>query len=639
MRSRHSTYLPITSIIIGIVILAVAVAAISYRDIGRGRRQVAELLWYQARALLTFASVDVRSELVSRTWQPERLQMFFQEVPAMHEGVGYLALLDEGGKALVSSDSEQVGEMFPTSGVAVTTRGVTIGAGPTMARMMREPIGEAIDVEVGTRIVETAGRRIYEYRIPVDLPPPSEAMHVSRRMGRMGGRPPDQDPSPGFQRMHVDPEVFAERLSSLLGRQIDADAPVSLTAVVGLDGTDLEATLHASRNYTLLLSAVLLVVGGAAIYFLFIGATYRSTRTALENMRSYTKNVIDSMASGLVSLDADGKVVSVNPGGRAILGLPGESGERAAGSAADAILRVEPARDKRALDDVLAGSRDVLELETRIELDGASVPVALSASSLRNEEGKRTGTVVLFQDLREIEALKAAVERERHLASLGRLAAGVAHEVRNPLSSLKGFAQLFRSKFDPGSEEERYSEIMIEEVERLDRVVQELLDFAKPQIPDRRPTSPNVIVEEALSLISEDAQFRSVDISLELGDGLPEVLVDPLQMRQAILNVLLNAMEAMEHGGTLTIRTAVSHHAPEGPPSVVLGVTDTGPGMDAEEISKLFEPFYTTKRRGTGLGLTVVSRVMEQNGGRVDVVSAPGAGTTVSLVLPQVGES
>ena len=136
MRTRRSTYLPITSIIIGIVILAVAVATISYRDIGRGRRQVAEMLWYQARGLLTFASVDLRSELVSRTWQPERLQTFFQGVVGSHDSVSYLALLDAEGRALVHSDAGQVGETFPTSGVDLGVRDVPLGARPPMARMM-----------------------------------------------------------------------------------------------------------------------------------------------------------------------------------------------------------------------------------------------------------------------------------------------------------------------------------------------------------------------------------------------------------------------------------------------------------------------------------------------------------------------
>jgi signal transduction histidine kinase len=136
--------------------------------------------------------------------------------------------------------------------------------------------------------------------------------------------------------------------------------------------------------------------------------------------------------------------------------------------------------------------------------------------------------------------------------------------------------------------------------------------------------------------VSEDAQFKRVTIEKKLLEGLPDVLVDPMQIRQAVLNVLLNAIEAMSDGGTLTIETTVTDSA-DGPPAVTLSVTDTGAGMSAEEVGKLFEPFYTTKPRGTGLGMTVVSRVVEQNGGRVGVRSAPGEGTTFSLVLPVAG--
>jgi two-component system sensor histidine kinase HydH len=359
-------------------------------------------------------------------------------------------------------------------------------------------------------------------------------------------------------------------------------------------------------------------------------ATHRSTRTALENMRSYTSNIIESMTSGLVSLDADGHVVTVNAGARAILGLGAAIVD---GADVNDVMRVEPDADRAEVDRVLTGEREVLETETRVVGRAGPVPVALSASSLRDEEGKRAGTVLLFQDLREIEELKQAVERERHLASLGRLAAGVAHEVRNPLSSLKGFAQFFRTKFKPGSEEERYSDIMIEEVERLDRVVQELLDFARPVTPDRTRVSCSTMIEEALALVSEDAQFKRVSIETKLAEGLPDVLVDPMQIRQALLNVLLNAIEAMGDGGTLTIETTGTG-SPDGPPTVTISVADTGEGMSEEEVGKLFEPFYTTKPRGTGLGLTVVSRVVEQNGGRVGVRSAQGEGTTFSLVLP-----
>ncbi len=626
MRSKRPTYLPNTSIVIGMILLASAVAFISYRDIGRGREQLSEILWYQARGILSFTSADLRAELMSPVWRPTRIHTVFEEVSATHPGIAYLALLDVDGRVVVHSDSVEVGQRLPEADIMTDVRGGTRGIRRIGLPGGHGPTGVRVDIAVGTRIVETGGRRVYEYRVSINLPPPAAADYRLRQLGRsrMGPRGHLAPVTP------ADPELVTARLTELLGRPIDPNQPVPITAVVGLDATELEAAFHSSRNYTLMLAGVLLLVGGAAIYFLFMIATYRSTRTALENMRSYTSNIIESMTSGLVSLDADGHVATVNAGARAILGLGSEDVD---GANVYDVVRVEPAADRSEMNRVLTGEREVLETETRVIGKEGAVPVALSASSLRDEEGKRAGTVLLFQDLREIEELKEAVERERHLASLGRLAAGVAHEVRNPLSSLKGFAQFFRTKFEPGSEEERYSDIMIEEVERLDRVVQELLDFARPVTPDRKPVPPNTIVEEALALVSEDAQFKRVSIERKLPEGLPDVLVDPMQMRQAMLNVLLNAIEAMNDGGTLTIETARTD-SEDGPPAVTLSVTDTGVGMSAEEVGKLFEPFYTTKPRGTGLGMTVVSRVVEQNGGRIGVRSAPGEGTTFSLVLP-----
>jgi two-component system sensor histidine kinase HydH len=624
MRSKHITYLPITSIVIGIVVLAVAVTAVSYRDIRRGREQVSDMLAHQARGLLLFTGADIRASLSTPTWRLDRIHRFFREAPATADVVDYLALLDEEGRVVVHTDSSMVGSVLPEEHLEEVSLGYLAGReGRLPSRRPGRPVEERT-VRLGRRVVAKDGLRLYEYRMSFDVYPFPQRM--TRGMGR-------GMVEPGMPRV-PDPGVIEARLSELLGRPVDILDPPRLTAVVGLDGTDLEAAFHASRNYTLLLSGILLLIGGAAIYFLFMTAHYRSTRTALENMRSYTSNIIESMASGLVSLDADGRVATVNSGARAMLGL---GGGNLKGKAVADVLNVEPETDLHALESVMAGGRELVELETRVIGRTGAIPVALSASSLRDEDGERSGTVVLFQDLSETEALKEAVERERHLASLGRLAAGVAHEVRNPLSSLKGFAQFFRSKFRPGSEEERYSEIMIEEVERLDRVVQELLDFARPVTPDRKPVDPNTLIDEALSLVSEDAQFKRVEIVRKPGSDLPRVMVDPLQMRQAVLNVLLNSLEAMADGGTLTIETGVSR-GEDGLTEVRIDLTDTGVGMTPEELAKLFEPFYTTKPKGTGLGLTVVSRVLEQNGGRIDVTSTEGEGTTFSLLLPVAGE-
>ena len=548
MSSKRAAYLPITSIVIGIVLLTIAVAFISYRDIGRGREQLSEILWYQARSILTFTQADLRAELMSPAWRPTRIHTFFEEVSETHPGIAYLALLDSDGRVIVHSDSVVVGESLPDVDVRTDVLGDPRGVRRIGLPGGRGPTGVRVDIAVGTRIVEAGGRRVYEYRVSIDLPPPSTADNRLRPMGRgrIGPRAHLTTVVP------IDPELIQSRLEALLGRSVDPDQPVPITAVVGLDATGLEAAFHSSRNYTLMLAGVLLLVGGTAIYFLFIIATHRSTRTALENMRSYTSNIIESMTSGLVSLDADGHVVTVNASARAILGL----GEAVVdGADVNDVVRVEPEADRADVDRVLTGQREALETETRVVGRGGPVPVTLSASSLRDEEGERAGTVLLFQDLSEIEELKQAVAREHHLASLGRLAAGVAHEVRNPLSSLKGFAQFFRSKFKPGSKEERYSDIMIEEVERLDRVVQELLDFARPVTPSERPAvSTATMVDEALALVSEDARSGASVSRRSLARSLPDVLVDPMQIRAALLNVLLNAMEAMGEGGTLTVR-------------------------------------------------------------------------------------
>ncbi len=603
MKRFRDTYIPITSIIVAIFIVAAVVVFTSMRDIDRGRRHVADGLERKAGAMLMFLSTDLRTELVSPRWQLSRLEFFLSEA-ANRGQAEYLALLDFDGTVVAHSDTTMVGA-------------------PHIGWLPGE--GEPDAPPIRRRRVTIDGHALQQYVTAFDIHP---AILCERPPRRFGHR----------MRPRCDVEAVAERLSELLERPINVSHPIRLYGVVALDPTEIERTFLLSRNRTILLGVILIIVGGAAIYFLFVMSAYRSTQTTLANMRTYTDNVIESMANGLISVDADSRVVTVNSRARTLFGL-GDA--KVAGRGLVDVAGLEPGPERAGVDLVLRGEKNIVEVEATAIVAGEEIPVSVSASLLRDEDGERAGTVLLYQDLREIEALKAELERGRHLASLGRLAAGVAHEVRNPLSSIKGFAQFLRSKFNPGSKEERYSDIMIEEVERLDRVVQELLDFAKPVVAEIRPSDTNAIVEEALSLMSEDADFKNVRIVTELSDGLPRILADPRQVRQALLNVLLNGVEAMEDGGTLRVKTGIvvpedgtiPAIASERPEQVVIDITDTGEGMNEQALAKLFEPFYTTKPTGTGLGLTIVSRLVEQNAGHIHVVSAEGKGTTFSMVF------
>jgi two-component system sensor histidine kinase HydH len=603
LRRSRVTYIPITSIIVGVFVIAAVVVVTSMRDIERGRLHVADGMERKAGAMLMFLSTDLRTELVSPRWQLSRLEFFLSEA-ANRSQAEYLALLDSDGIVVAHSDTAMVGA-------------------PHIGWLPAEDRPDALPIH--RKRVTIEGHTFQQYVTAIDIHPAMLCEPPPRQFGRR-------------MRPRCDMQAVAVRLSELLGRPIDLSHPTRVYGVVALDPSEIEATFAISRNRTILLATILIVVGGAAIYFLFVTSAYRTTQTALANMRTYTENVIESMANGLISVDADGHIVTVNSRARTLFGLGNAD---VVGRGLDDVAGLDPGPESVGVDLVLRGEKDIVEVEAIAVVGGEKIPVSVSASLLRGEDGKRAGAVLLYQDLREIEELKGELERGRHLASLGRLAAGVAHEVRNPLSSIKGFAQFLRSKFSPGSEEERYSDIMIEEVERLDRVVQELLDFAKPVVAEIRPSDTNAIVEDALSLVSEDADFKNVKIVTELAETLPHILVDARQVRQALLNVLLNGMEAMGDGGTLKVTTTIV--APEGgatpasadarPPHVAIEVTDTGDGMSEQEQAKLFEPFYTTKPTGTGLGLTIVSRLVEQNGGHIHVTSTKGTGTTFSMVF------
>ena len=261
--------------------------------------------------------------------------------------------------------------------------------------------------------------------------------------------------------------------------------------------------------------------------------------------------------------------------------------------------------------------------------EGRTIPLEVIATTLREEDDDFVGHVILFRDMTETRRLEEEVARSRRLASLGSLAAGVAHEIRNPLSSIKGFATWFRERYRDNPEDRETADVMIREVDRLNRVITQLLEFARPLTMDRVPASLPAVIRHAL----EDgrrrgAKKKGIAIETDLAE-IGEIPLDADRMTQVFLNLYLNAIAAMDAGGILRVSLAQQDER-----TVRVTVADTGIGIPEEDLPRVFDPYFTTRSSGTGLGLAIVQKIVEAHGGEVHLESEPGRGTTAAILLP-----
>ena len=229
--------------------------------------------------------------------------------------------------------------------------------------------------------------------------------------------------------------------------------------------------------------------------------------------------------------------------------------------------------------------------------------------------------------------LQEATHRKEKLMALGHLAAGVAHEIRNPLSSIKGLAKYFAERTPPGGEAYELAQVMAKEADRLNRVVSELLELVRPAHLKWQPVDLNEVIGHSLQLVSQDASGRDITLQFTAQPSLCHIQADPDRLNQVLLNLYLNAIQAMDHEGAITVSVAEC-----GDGRVKLSVADSGKGMTAEQRQAIFTPYFTTKAEGTGLGLAVVQNIVEQHGGTIHVESTPGKGSVFTLYLPVNGQ-
>jgi two-component system sensor histidine kinase HydH len=393
---------------------------------------------------------------------------------------------------------------------------------------------------------------------------------------------------------------------------------------VGLNTGAVDEASRQDARHTMIMGVILLLIGFAGVVFLFLAQAYRETRTSLSRVRAFSENLVANMPMGLVATDSDGKMVTCNQTAEALLRL---SPEKAIGKNAAEALPVPLAQ---IIDEVKAAT-GIVEREIQCPVPtGSMVPLEVLATALTAEDGGFLGHILLFRDLTQIQELKKEVLRSQRLASVGRLAAGVAHELRNPLSSIKGFATYFKDRYRDVPQDHQTATIMIQEVERLNRVISELLEFARPMSIQPRPTSIGDLFRDTLRLVKGDAQQKGIRLERRISQEVGDLSIDPDRFKQVLLNLYLNGFEAMEEGGTLSV-VAERHHDPE---TVRIYVSDTGKGIEPDHLAHVFDPYFTTKSSGTGLGLAIAHNIVESHGGKISVRSERGRGTTVVISLP-----
>ena len=363
----------------------------------------------------------------------------------------------------------------------------------------------------------------------------------------------------------------------------------------------------------------------------------------INKVYNFYKSIIQNMNSGLIAADLEGDINFVNQPAGKMLDYSRE--DLLQKNIYDLFSDDEESQECLRL--LFLPGKKIDDKEVKFKKkDNSKILVGLNVSSIHDENNNFDGIVMLFRDLTEIRELKLQVERMERLALLGELSAGIAHEIRNPLAGIKASAQILQDGVDNDKLQHQIVDRIVREVDKANRLLKEFFKFAKPTRPNLKFHDIELIIEGVHLLLKSNFQSKNIEFKTEYETGLPQIFVDDTQIEQVIINLFLNGIDAMQKGGKLKIKVykkelSVLENArgSSGNPNgkldyVILQIIDSGKGIDKKNLEKIFNPFYTTKVDGLGLGLSICSRLTQENGGKIDVHTEVGNGTTFTLALP-----
>lgn len=340
---------------------------------------------------------------------------------------------------------------------------------------------------------------------------------------------------------------------------------------------------------------------------------------ANEELREHLTAIVESLSTGLLVLDTEGTITRCNRAGEQLLGL---THEQILGRPLAACLK------EAQLDG------DVYPLTTQ---HGAAV--ALSQRALQTGEGRHAGSVVLIQDVTTVRELEDRLQRRNRLAAMGEMVGRIAHEIRNPLGSIELFASMLRRDLNGVPALRGYAEHISSSVHMMNRLLTNLLVYTKPDCSHGQWHETEAVMLDALTLAAHAVANTRIEIRLDVNPLAARIWCDAGQMKQVLLNLILNSIHAMPGKGTLTLSATLIEEQVSGGAALRLSVSDTGIGIPAAQRSRIFDPFFTTREEGTGLGLAIVHAIVDVHRGRIDVESVEGRGTTFTIVLPSHREA
>ncbi|MBI5520551.1 MAG: ATPase [Desulfovibrio sp.] len=651
---------PVLAAVAALLVLGVGSMFLTWQNIRRQRDLVDQHMQLAGNAVVHGVEANLMRVMHSLRRSPDATARFFPSVRELFKEmtasgeVVFLGVFDEDGRLVVaSSEQDEKNELVLPEIIiaALETQGQWSGpleynGKPAIFSAIRaRPTLSVLNegVRLGLSMPPEPPRQ--------DQPGPGEqtSRQTSRQTGRQAGKQgrasapgADKAPQPMPGTLPGNPPEFLDDLPPP-GRQALGRSPEfpSMFIMAGLNPRRHLDQFQAYRRAAILQAGY--VFGAASLLWVLAFAYLRRRDQALKAARleRFQSKLLDNMPDGLVTLSADGSILAANgSAARILLGGHGTEAHTARDNAKDnakddALGLTGRNWSEFPFAGLLSGKEPAKPYQWRqFEHAGRVIEIlCLPLQADASSEGVGGERMVLLRDRTRIKTLEDDLAEAKRLAAIGSLAAGVAHEIRNPLSSLRGFAQLFATKLKGQEPLASYASTMVQEADRLNRVVTDLLFLARPR--DLAPTEVDLprMAESLRGLLRFDLENKGVTPQIDL--AAESVYADEDALKQCLLNLLVNALDALpEEGGQLTLASRRGNPEEDGAPGVWVSVADNGAGMDEAVRAKAFEPFFTDKRQGTGLGLAIVQGIMRGHRGRALIESAPGQGTTLRLFFP-----